>query len=47
MNEASFRKIEMENFKEFLRENDAIIFYDLWNDIEKLRTIFNQKDKLK
>jgi hypothetical protein len=41
------RKIELDKFKNFLRENDAYFYYKLWIDIEKLSTIFDEKEKAK
>lgn len=42
----AFRRTEIENFKLFLRENDAYLFYKLWLDIERLNVITNTTEKL-
>jgi hypothetical protein len=41
------RKVELDSFKSFLKENDAILFYTLWIEIEKLKTILDEKEKNK
>ena len=43
--ESFLRKTELENFKNFLTENDAMLFFKLWVDIERLNTIFEDKEK--
>ena len=35
----NLRKLEFENFKRFLNENDAIVFYKLWLEIERIKQI--------
>lgn len=39
------RKVELEKFKEFLQENDALLFYKLWVEIERLKMMFTEKEK--
>ncbi|RNA26889.1 regulator of G- signaling 22 [Brachionus plicatilis] len=43
--EIHLRKQELENFKSYLRENDAFIYFKIWIDIEKLSTLINEKEK--
>ena len=45
--EIYLRRVEIENFKSFLKENDAFLFYKLWIDIDKLNTTLNENDRIK
>ena len=43
----SVRKSEIDQFKQFLKENDAFIFFQLWIEIERLHSILNKADQIK
>ena len=43
----TFRQSKIEEFKLFLKENNAFIFYKLWMDIEKLDMMSEKTDKFK
>lgn len=40
------RKVELDNFKSFLKENDALLYYKLWIDIERLKSVINEPERV-
>ncbi|CAF0779308.1 unnamed protein product [Brachionus calyciflorus] len=43
--ELYLRKLEIENFKNYLKENDAFVLYKIWIDIEKLSSLIGESEK--
>lgn len=43
--EVQMRKTEIESFKNFLKDNDAFLFYKLWVDIDKIESFLDKVER--